>query len=108
MPRITTHAIPLDVVRRVSASLVDELVALTGVPRAHFAIQVRADPFVVDGAIVAGDPFVEIALFDRGQAAEDAIAAAVTRHLAEALGAAPDVYLVRLERRRYFEDGKHF
>ncbi len=108
MPRITTHAIPLDAVRRASAALVDELVTLTSVPRAHFTIEVRADPFVLDGAVVAGEPFVEIAMFDRGEAVEDAVAAAVTRHLAAALGVAPDVYLVRLERRRYFEDGKHF
>jgi phenylpyruvate tautomerase PptA (4-oxalocrotonate tautomerase family) len=57
---------------------------------------------------VAGDPFVEVALFDRGVEAEDAIAAVVTRHFKAALGSAPDVYLVRLERRRYFEDGAHF
>jgi hypothetical protein len=108
MPRITTHAIPLEVVRSVSTALVDELTQLTSVPRAHFAIEARTDPFVFDGELVAGDPFIEVALFDRGVEAEDAIAGVVTRHFKAALGSAPDVYLVRLERRRYFEDGAHF
>lgn len=109
MPRITTHAIPLDVVRRASTPLLDELVQLTGTARAHFTIEVRTDAFVFDGALVPGDPFVEVGLFDRGPEQEDAIARAVTRHFQQALGGvAPDVYLVRLERRRYFEAGEHF
>ena len=108
MPRITTHAIPLEVVRAVSTALVDDLVKLTNVPRAHFTLEVRADPFVLDGAVVAGEPFIELALFDRGQEMEDALAALLTRHFKAALGAAPDVYLQRLERRRYYEDGAHF
>jgi hypothetical protein len=108
MPRITTHAIPLEVVQRASRALVDELAALTGVSRAHFTIEVRRDPFVLDGEIVAGDPFVEIAMFARGEETEDAVAQAVTRHLAAAGAPAADVYVTRLEKRRYYEDGKHF
>ena len=108
MPRITTHAVPLQVVKQASPSLVDELVALTGVPREHFTIQVREDPFVMDGEVVPGHSFVEVALFDRGQDTEDAVALAITRHLKAAGCPAPDVYMVRLERRRYFEDGTHF
>lgn len=108
MPRLTTHAIPLEVVQRASGPMTDELVALLGIPREHFALEVRNDIFVQDGALVAGDPFVEVALFDRGPEAEDQTARLITRHLQEAGCPHVDVYLVRLERHRYYEDGEQF
>jgi hypothetical protein len=108
MPRITTYAIPLQTVQRASRALVDELVALTSSAREHFVLRVNQDPFVRDGEVVTGDPFVEVALFARDAEVEDAVARAVTKHLKDAGSPAPDVYLVHLERRRYFEDGAHF
>lgn len=108
MPRITTHAIPLEVVRKASRGLVDELEALLKIPREHFAIQVREDPHIQDGEVVSGLPFVEVALFDRGPETEDRIARLVTRHLQEAGCPHLDLYLVRLERPRYYEDGEPF
>jgi len=108
MPRITTHAIPLELVQRVSGPLTDALVALLGIPREHFAFEVRRDAFVQDGNLVSGDPFVEVALFDRGPEAEDQVARLVTRHLEQAGCPHVDVYLVRLERHRYYEDGVPF
>ena len=108
MPRITTHAIPLETVCRASGAMLDELEALLKVPREHFALAVREDPFVRDGAVVAGDPFVEVCLFDRGQAAEDHVARIITDHLQRAGCLHVDVYLTRLERHRYFEDGVPF
>lgn len=106
MPRISTHAIPLDVVRRASRALVDELVSLTGVSREHFSLEVCEHPFVRDGEVVTSHPFVEVALFDRGTKIEDAVARAITRHLREAGCPSVDVYLMRLERHRYYEDGE--
>lgn len=52
MPRITTHAIPLETVRRASKAMIDELVDLLQVPREHFAIEVGTHPFVRDGELV--------------------------------------------------------
>ncbi len=108
MPRITTHAIPLETVRRASKAMIDELVDLLQVPREHFAIEVGTHPFVRDGELVDSHPFVEVALFDRGAKAEDGVARIITRHLREAGCASVDLYLVRLERHRYFEDGEPF
>ncbi len=108
MPRITTHAIPLDIVKRASKPMVDELVALLGVPREHFAIEVCEHPFVLDGDVAATHPFVEVALFDRGSKAEDGLARIITRHLREAGCASLDLYLLRMERHRYYENGEPF
>lgn len=108
MPRITTHALPLPLVQAVSRALTDELVALTGVPREHFTLEVRQDPFVADGEPVPGDPFVEVSMFDRGPEVEAAVARAITRNF-QACGCPHlDVYLHRLERQRYYEDGEPF
>lgn len=108
MPRITTHAIPLETVQRASGPLMDDLVALFGIPREHFVLEVRTDTFVQDGTIVPGDPFVEVALFDRGVEAEAQAVRLITRHFQQAGCLHLDVYLVRLERHRYYEDGDPF
>ena len=108
MPRITTHAIPLEIVMKVSGPLTDDLSALFGIPREHFSLEVRDGNFVRDGALVPGDPFVEMALFDRGPELEDQAARAVTRHLQAAGCPHLDLYLCRLERHRYYEDGEPF
>lgn len=108
MPRITTHAIPLALVQAASRALTDELVALIGVPREHFTLEVRQDPFVADGELVSGDPFVEVALFDRGAEVETEIARTITRNFQAAGCPHLDVYLRRLERPRYYEDGEPF
>lgn len=108
MPRITTHAIPLESVRLASTSMVEELATLFGVPREYFAIEVCANPFVSDGEVIDSHPFVELALFDRGSEVEDRAAKIITRHLRDAGCTSLDLYLIHLERRRYFEDGEPF
>jgi hypothetical protein len=108
MPRITTHAIPLEIVMKASGPLIEELSGLLGIPREHFAIQVRTDPFVRDGAVVVGDPFVEVALFDRGRELEDQAARIITHQLQAAGCPHLDLCISHLERARYFEDGEPF
>lgn len=108
MPRITTHAIPIETVQQASRAMVDELEALLKIPREHFAIEVREDAFVIDGDVVRGLPFVEVALFDRGPELEDRMARLITRHLQEAGCPHLDLYLIHLERPRYYEDGEPF
>ncbi len=108
MPHITLHGISLDLAKRVSAPLLDDLAALTGTPRDHFSIRVNRDTFVFDGVEVEPDPFVEIGLFERDSAIEDAMAAKVTEHLRSAGITSVEVYLNHFARRRYFENGSHF
>jgi hypothetical protein len=108
MPRITTHAIPLEIVRRASEPMGQELAGLLGIPGEYISLEVRNDPFLREGALVPGDPFVEVALFDRGPALEDQVARLITRHLQAAGCPHLDLYLRRLERPRYYEDGEPF
>lgn len=108
MPRITTHALPLDTVKALSRPLTEELAAMTGIPREHFTLEVRQDPFVFDGAEVSGDPFIEVAMFDRGPELEGRMARAITRHFQAAGCPHLDVCILRLERSRYYEDGEPF
>ncbi len=108
MPRMATFGISVEVVKRLSRPLIDDLVALTKVPRDHFTIQVNNDIFVHDGVEVLPDPFVEICLFERGESTEDAFAKIVTKHFQDNGVTSIDVYITHLERRRYFENGNHF
>lgn len=106
MPRISTHAIPLATVQQASRPMIDALVALLGTAREHFSIEVQAHPFVLDGELVQGRPFVELALFDRGAEAERKAVELITAHLQAAGVAEVDVYLRRLERCCYFANGR--
>ncbi len=108
MPRITTHALDLETVKRASLSISADIARLLEIPPEYVTIQVSSDPFIRGGQVVPGDPFVEIALFDRGSEKEDEVARIVTRRLQEAGCPALDVYLAPLEKRRYFENGEHF
>lgn len=108
MPRLTTYGINSKIVKKVCCPLADDLAHLLGIPREYIAFRVNQDLFIQDGEEVQGDPFVEVCLFDRGQEKEDEIAKIVTKHFRAQGCEAIDVYLTRLERRRYFENGEHF
>lgn len=108
MPRITTHAIPLEIVQRASGPIAADIAALLGIPEEYTTLEVRNDSFVRGGAVVAGDPFVDVWLFDRGAETEDRVARLITRHLQEAGCPQLDLYLHRLERPRYYENGEPF
>ncbi|HOD33204.1 MAG TPA: DUF1904 family protein, partial [Holophaga sp.] len=66
MPRLTTHAIPLETVQKASGPLAREIAGLLGIPEDFVTLEVRQDPFVRGGAVVAGDPLISVSLFDRG------------------------------------------
>jgi len=108
MPRITTYAIDIEVVKKASSPIADEIAALISIPREYVIFQVNQDSFIKDGKVATADPFIEVCLFDRGLDKEDLIAQIITREFKSAGCPAPDVYLTRLERRRYFENGEHF
>ncbi len=108
MPRITTYALDQEVVNKASVPMTDRISRLLEVPREYVVIQVNRDSFVRDGHVVAGDPFVEVCMFEREQEKEDEVARIITGCLREAGCPALDVYLTHLVRRRYFENGEHF
>lgn len=106
MPRLQFYALPLPVVREVSAGLVDELTMLMGVQREHFVLEHVDSTFVYDSAVKEGFPYVEVHCFDRGAEVFDRTAEIITRRL-QALGVAGvDVAFRPLLRRHYYEDGK--
>ncbi|MCU0664844.1 MAG: DUF1904 domain-containing protein [Myxococcota bacterium] len=108
MPRIITHAVPVEAVQEISADLARDIAVLLEIPRDHIVIQVSSDVFVEEGQIASSYPFVEVCLFDRGHEKEDEIARIVTRHLRASGYSCVEVYLTRLEKRRYYENGQPF
>jgi len=89
-----------------SGPLADELAALLGVPREHVIIEASGARFVQDGVVTDGDPFVEVAMFERDERLEDAVARLVTRCVQAAGCPHVDLYLRHLVRRRFYEDGE--
>lgn len=108
MPRIITYAIELDVVKAASGPIAEDIAALLDIPEEHVVIQVNRDVFVQDAEVVPSYPFVEVCLFDRGQQKEDEIARILTKRFRAEGCDDIEVYLTKLERRRYFENGEHF
>lgn len=108
MPRLTTYGLEVELVKKVSQPLATELAQLFGIPRELIALQVNQDLFIQDGQEQKGSPFLELCLFDRGQEKEDQAVQLITKHFKEQGCPELDVYLTKLERRRYYENGQHF
>jgi len=108
MPQIKMRGIETDKIRKLSKQLIDELTALTQSPRNDFTLEVIHSTFVLDGEIVSGYPFVEIAWFDRGQEIQDQVAQAISRLLNEAGYPSVDIMFTILEKPRYYENGEHY
>ena len=108
MPRITTYSINPSIVKKAAQAIAVEVSKLIAIPQEYVVIQVNQDIFLQGENQVEGEPFVEVSLFDRGQEKEDEVARIITRELNRAGCPAVDIYLTRLEKRRYFENGEHF
>lgn len=108
MPRITTFNIDLEIVKRASKDIINDIATFLKIDSSHISIQVNQDKFIFNGEIKKSHPFVELALFDRTIEVEDNIARIVTDHFLESGCASLDLYIVKLEPRRYFENGEHF
>lgn len=108
MPQIKLRGIELDIVRKLSKQLIDELSVLTQSPRDYFTLEVIHTTFVMDGEIVPGYPFVEIAWFDRGQEIQDQAAKAVSCLLNQTGYPSVDIMFTVLEKPRYYENGEHY
>lgn len=108
MPRLTTYALDVETVQKISGELIFEVSKIIGCPSEYVTLQANQDLFIRDGKAVKGDPFVEICLFERGEEKEDLVAKAITELFARHGIPAVDIYLTHLSRRRYYEDGEHF
>ncbi|GAB6154601.1 DUF1904 domain-containing protein [Desulfosporosinus burensis] len=108
MPQIKMRGIELEIVRNLSKQLIDELAVLTQSPRDDFTLEVIHSTFLMDGDVVSGYPFIEIAWFDRGQEIQDQVAQAISRFLNEAGCFSVDIMFTVLEKPRYYENGEHY
>lgn len=108
MPRFAFHAIPLAIVKAASAPMADDLQRLLGGAREELVFHVPTDHYLQDETLVSGPPFVEVAWFDRGLEAQDAVARILTDRLQEAGCPSVDICFIPLARRSYYEDGRPF
>ncbi|KJR45645.1 hypothetical protein UF75_3966 [Desulfosporosinus sp. I2] len=108
MPQIKMRGIETEIVRKLSKKLIYELAEMTQSPRDYFTLEVIHSTFVMDGEVVPGYPFVEIAWFDRGQEIQDQVAQAISGLLKEAGCPNVDIMFTVLEKPRYYENGEHY
>lgn len=109
MPHLRFRALEKDDVATLSRELVTELADLTSAPVDHFTVECVKTRFFQAGHKVEGDPFCEVAWFDRGPSMQDQAAALITKHLKKvAPGKDAIVVFTKLEKAAYYENGKHF
>ncbi|MHB8075358.1 DUF1904 domain-containing protein [Desulfosporosinus fructosivorans] len=105
MPQIKMRGIEIEIIRKLSKQLIDELAVLTQSPRDYFTLEVIHSTFIMDGDVASGYPFVEIAWFDRGQDIQDQVAHTISRLLNEGGCSSVDIMFTILEKPRYYEFG---
>jgi len=103
LPQIKIRGIDSEIIRKLSKQLINELAVLTKSPRDYFTLEVIHSTFVMDGDIVPGYPFVEIAWFDRGQETQDQAAAVISRLFLEGGCSSVDIMFTILEKTLYYE-----
>ena len=108
MPQIKMRGIETETACKLSKQLIDELAVLTQSPRDYFTLEVIHSTFVMDGDVVPGYPFVEIAWFDRGQEIQDQVAKTISGLLNQAGHPSVDIMFTVLEKLRYYENGEHY
>lgn len=108
MPQIKMRGIEIDLIQKLSKQLIHELAVITQSPRDDFTLELINSTFVLDGEIVQGYPFVEIAWFDRGQEIQDKVAQTISQLINEADYPSVDIMFTILEKSRYYENGEHY
>ncbi|MBC2722890.1 MAG: DUF1904 family protein, partial [Desulfosporosinus sp.] len=84
MPQIKIRGVETDTIRKLSNQLIDELAQLTLSPKDDFTLEVMNSTYILNGEVVPGYPFIEVAWFDRGQELQDLAAQIITRLINEA------------------------
>lgn len=108
MPQLRFHAIDSAMIKQVSTAMTTELGTMLECDRENFVLEQVSSSYIWDGADSTGYPFIEVYCFDRGEKAFDQMADVITKHMLAAGCPGVDVAFILLERRRYYEDGKHF
>lgn len=108
MPQIKIRGIETDTIRSLSKTMVDELSILIQSPRDDFTVEVIHSTFILDGEVVSGYPFVEVAWFDRGQEIQDQVAQTISRLINQAGYPSVDIMFTVFDKSRYYENSEHF
>lgn len=106
MPRIKTHNISSNIVKKAAKGIIDEISELLRTDRSNVTIQVCEDKFVSDGEFIQSHPYVELSLLTRPQDLEDQMASIITDQLMKSGCESVDLYIIHLEKRQYYENAK--
>lgn len=109
MPHIRIRGLEKTKLLEISQDLVADVAEVSGAPVSHFTLECVATEFIVNGAVVQGEPFCEVLWFDRGQAVQDQTAQLITRHLKKMEPSKDAVVIFTiLAPGSYYENGNHF
>lgn len=111
MPHLRFRAVEFDVVKVLSAALVDDLQPLMACPREDFTLEHIPASFIFDGEVSDAYPFVEVLWFDRGQVIQDQVANIITLAIRSALqDNDQDVAVIfsSLTPSAYYDNGEHY
>lgn len=109
MPHLLIRGVLPEQIRSVSKPLTEELAAICGCPAGDFMLECLHTTAVSEGEFAPSFPFIEVAWFDRGLAAQDRFAEAVDRHIRQGLGLPELEIAFRVYRPRdYYSQGASF
>lgn len=109
MPHIRFRSVKSEEVRKLSASLGEELAGIMQTSADNFTFELISTQFFAAGVPTESYPFVEVLWFARSQEVQDRSAATITSSL-KTLGGYEDVIVVfqELPKNNYYENGQHF
>ena len=108
MPQLILKGIEIQDVKLISKDLVDELQEIIECPRDYLTLEVSRGTFIADGEEISTTPMIQVNWFDRGQAIQDLVAAAITRHIQQAGYSQVEIFFNLLEKHSYYENGEHY
>lgn len=108
MPQIIFKGIDESVVEKISQSLPQNLSVLTNIQEDWFTIEYLPVKFYSMGKQANGYPVVNVNWFDRGYELQDKVAIEITKAVQNEGYDMVDVIFNNIERRNYYENGKHF
>lgn len=109
MPHLRFRAVNSEVVQTLSSTLPQELSQAMNTDADNFTFESVATDFFSNGQATSSYPFVEVLWFERTQEVQNLSATVITDHVKK-LTAAQDVVVVfiALNKKAYYENGKHF
>lgn len=108
MPQIRVRGIEINILKKISKLLIDDLEDIIKCPRDYFTLEHVPSTFIFDSYETEGYPFVDVYWFDRGQEIQDKVAKSITDILQSEGIKDMDIIFHSLEHNKYYENGEHF